>query len=68
MAARNKKKASLAQTGQDSQGTVIEDMVMPAESVQAQIVVSNSVLVADATEDFIKNPVNLETDSRRGQL
>lgn len=68
MAARIKKKNSLAQTGQDVQSTVIEDMVIPTEPTQAQLVVSNNVLDADAIEDFIKNSESLEADSSEAAM
>lgn len=68
MAARIKKKNSLAQTGQDVQSTVIEDMVIPTEPTQAQLAVSNNVLDADAIEDFIKNSGSLEADSSEAAM
>jgi anti-anti-sigma regulatory factor len=60
MAVRNKKKASLEQASQDA---LAEDICTPTESAQAQLVVSNSEVIADYAEDSINYTVSLDADS-----
>jgi anti-anti-sigma regulatory factor len=70
MAARKKSKGALAQTGQETENTIMEDLVMATETPQEQLVVNAGEFV-DETESMpesFDNPVNLEADSSEVEM
>lgn len=66
MAARNKKKDSLFPAGQETENTIMEGLVMAAETGQEQTVVSDGEFIVDDIDSLpegFNNPENLEADS-----